>query len=95
MATVIFLLIVMLVVAVFSVQNAMPVAITFFFWKLEASLAIVVFLSALSGAIIGGIVVTLLRIKTSGRKSRAKRYFKRASQACNLVNSDWFSWREK
>jgi uncharacterized integral membrane protein len=72
MATVIFLLIVMLVVAVFSVQNAMPVAITFFFWKLEASLAIVVFLSALSGAIIGGIVVTLLRIKTSGRKSPPK-----------------------
>ena len=69
MATVILLLIVMLVVAVFSVQNAMPVAITFFFWKLEASLAIVVFLSALSGAIIGGIVVTLLRIKTSVRKS--------------------------
>jgi len=72
MATIILLLIVMLVVAVFSVQNAMPVAITFFFWKLEASLAIVVFLSALSGAIMGGIVATLLRIKTSGRKPPPK-----------------------
>ena len=72
MATVILLLIVMLIVAVFSVQNAMPVAITFFFWKLEASLAIVVFLSALCGAIVGGIVVTLLRIRISGRKSPLK-----------------------
>lgn len=69
MATIIFLLIVMLVVAVFSVQNAMPVAITFFFWKLEASLAIIVFLSALCGAAAGVIIITLLKFKASGKKA--------------------------
>jgi uncharacterized integral membrane protein len=72
MATIILLLIVMLVVAVFSVQNAMPVAITFFFWKLEASLAIIVFLSALCGAVAGGIIITLLKLKSSGRKAITK-----------------------
>ncbi len=72
MATIIFLLLVMLVVAVFSVQNAMPVAITFFFWKLEASLAIIVFLSALCGAVAGGIIMTLLKLKSSGKKTITK-----------------------
>ena len=72
MATIIFLLIVMLIVAVFSVQNAMPVAITFFFWKLEASLAIIVFLSALCGAVAGGIIITLLKLKSSGKKAETK-----------------------
>lgn len=72
MATIIFLLIVVLIVAVFSVQNAMPVAITFFFWKLEASLAIIVFLSALCGAVAGGIIITLLKLKSSGKKAIIK-----------------------
>lgn len=44
MATIILLLIIVAVVAIFSVQNAMPVAITFLFWKFETSLAIVIFL---------------------------------------------------
>jgi lipopolysaccharide assembly protein A len=72
MATIIFLLIVTLIVAVFSVQNAVPVAITFFFWKLEASLAIIVFLSALCGAVAGGIIITLLKLKSSGKKTITK-----------------------
>jgi uncharacterized integral membrane protein len=72
MATIIFLLIVMLIVAVFSVQNAMPVAITFFFWKLEASLAIIVFLSALCGAVAGGIIISLLKLKSSDKKAITK-----------------------
>ena len=72
MATITFLLIVMLIVAVFSVQNAMPVAITFFFWKLEASLAIIVFLAALCGAVAGGIIMTLLKLKSSGKKAIRK-----------------------
>ncbi len=72
MATIIFLLIVALIVAVFSVQNAMPVAITFFFWKLEASLAIIVFLSALCGAVACGIIITLLKLKSSGKKAITK-----------------------
>jgi uncharacterized integral membrane protein len=67
-ATIILLLIVVAVVAIFSVQNAIPVAITFLFWKFEASLAIVIFLSVLSGMIIGAVVVSLLRMKPSIKK---------------------------
>lgn len=68
MATIILLLIIVAIVAIFSVQNAMPVAITFLFWKFEASLAIVIFLSVLAGMIVGAIIVSLLRIKPSLKK---------------------------
>ncbi len=65
MITIVLLLVVVAIVAIFSVQNAMPVAITFLFWKFEASLAIVIFLSVLAGMIVGAIIVSLLRIKPS------------------------------
>ena len=63
MATLIILLIVLSLVAIFSVQNATPVIITFLFWKFEASLALVIFLSAFSGIIAGAIFASLLRRK--------------------------------
>jgi uncharacterized integral membrane protein len=68
MATVILLLIVVGIVAIFSAQNAIPVAITFLFWKFEASLAIVIFLSVIVGAITGAIIVSLLRMKHPDKK---------------------------
>jgi uncharacterized integral membrane protein len=68
MATVILLLALILLVAIFSVQNAIPVFITFFFWKFEASLAIIVFLSAICGMSAGLIMAMLIRIKSDGKK---------------------------
>ena len=50
------------------VQNAIPVTITFLFWKFEASLAIVIFLCAVFGMIAGAIIVSLLRAKAPARK---------------------------
>jgi putative membrane protein len=70
MAILIILLIVISLVAIFSVQNALPVTISFLFWKFEASLAIVIFLSALAGMIVGAIIVSLLRIKSPAGKSK-------------------------
>jgi len=68
MVTIILLLIVVAIAAIFSVQNAVPVAITFLFWKFEASLAIVIFLSVLSGIMTGAIIISLLKIKPSVKK---------------------------
>jgi uncharacterized integral membrane protein len=70
MVTIILLLIVIALVAVFSVQNAMPVSITFLFWKFEASLAIIVFLIALAGMIAGAIIVLLLKIRPAVKKQQ-------------------------
>jgi uncharacterized integral membrane protein len=68
MATIIILLIALFLVSIFSVQNAIPVTITFLFWKFEASLAIVIFLCAVLGMIAGAIIVSLMRAKAPARK---------------------------
>ena len=72
MVIIIILLIVLFLVAIFSVQNAVPVAITFLFWGFEASLAIVIFLSALCGMIAGAITISLIRFKPSAKKESRK-----------------------
>lgn len=63
MSIIVVVLIIVLIVAVFSVQNAAPVAISFLFWQFQASLAIVMFLTVLSGIIIGALLMFLIRIK--------------------------------
>lgn len=68
MSIIIFLLIIVLAVAIFSVQNAAPVEITFLLWKFEASLAIVIFLSVLTGVAIMAIIVFSGRIKQHIKK---------------------------
>jgi uncharacterized integral membrane protein len=65
MVTAIVAVLIISLVTVFSVQNAAPVVLSFLFWRFEASLAIVVFLSLLSGIIIGAIVSSLLRAKAN------------------------------
>jgi uncharacterized integral membrane protein len=65
----IILLLVVVIVAVFSVQNAAPVAITFLFWKFEASLAIVLFLTVIAGIIAGILIVMLFKMKPSQKKN--------------------------
>jgi uncharacterized integral membrane protein len=68
MITLIIVLIIIAVVTVFSVQNAMPVVISFLFWKFEASLAIVLFFSVLAGVVIAVSAASLIRMKLSKKK---------------------------
>ncbi len=70
MAIIFIACIIILCVAAFSVQNAAPVAISFLFWRFDASLAIVIFLSALSGAVVTFIIMLGLRIR---RQSKGKK----------------------
>ena len=83
MAALIAGLLVVLLVALFSVQNASPVIISFFVWRFEASLAIVIFLSALSGALVAVIIYSSRSIKKSlsARKNRTQDPLEPASPA--------------
>lgn len=63
MITIVFLLIIITMVAIFLTQNAAPVVVSFLFWRFEASIAIIVFLSVLSGVLITAIIVFSGRIK--------------------------------
>lgn len=56
MGAMIFVVVLVCVVVLFSVQNASPVAVAFLFWDFQASLAIVIFLSLVSGIIIGAVI---------------------------------------
>jgi lipopolysaccharide assembly protein A len=83
MAALIAGLVVVGLVALFSVQNASPVTISFLVWRFEASLAIVIFLSALAGALGAVIIYSSRSIKKSlsARKNRTQDPLKPASPA--------------
>jgi uncharacterized integral membrane protein len=68
--TVVFVIIMIAVVAAFSVQNAMPISVTFLSWHFEASLAVVILLSVLAGMVIGIIVVSAIWLQRASTKKR-------------------------
>ncbi|MEW6163373.1 MAG: LapA family protein [Nitrospirota bacterium] len=70
MITIVLALVIVTLVTIFSVQNAKPVAISFLFWRFEASLAIVIFLSVLTGVIIASIIATSAYIKRIKKQSK-------------------------
>jgi uncharacterized integral membrane protein len=70
MITFIFVVVIIVAVAAFSAQNATPVAVTFLIWHFEASLALVIVLSLLSGIVTGMALLSLLRLRRSLREKR-------------------------
>ena len=68
MITLVIVIIIVAVVAIFSIQNAAPVSVTFVSWHFEASLAIIILLSVLTGLIIGMVVLLSIRFVRSAKK---------------------------
>ena len=66
----ILLVLVIIIVSLFSVQNAMPVAISFMGWRFDASLAVVALLFFLAGMIAGMVVLFWTRVRRAARKKR-------------------------
>jgi uncharacterized integral membrane protein len=69
----ILLVIVIVIVALFSVQNAIPVAISFLNWRFDASLAVIAMLFFLAGMIAGMVVLFWTRMRRTARKKREPR----------------------
>jgi len=70
MRLIILIACIVIVVAIFSTQNSQPVSVSFFVWNFQASLAIVVFLSVISGLVLGVLASFFLRL-TGKRKAAA------------------------
>lgn len=70
MITIILVIILIVAVAAFSVQNAIPVAVSFLAWKYEASLAVIVVLALLAGIVVGMLLLSLLRLRRTIRVRR-------------------------
>ena len=68
MITLVLVIIIVAIVAVFSMQNATPVSVMFLAWHFEASLAIIILLSVLTGLISGMIILLSIRFVRSARK---------------------------
>jgi uncharacterized integral membrane protein len=62
----------LLVIVLFSIQNAVPVTVWFYNWEFKASLAIVVFLSVLAGIVIEALFIASLRLRRSIRRRPRK-----------------------
>lgn len=73
MPILILLLLTVAVVAIFSVQNAAPVSVSFLFWQFQASLAIIVFLALLFGGVVGAGITSLLRLKKHFKQQKSTR----------------------
>ena len=71
MGSLIFAVSVLTIVVIFSVQNAGPVSVSFLAWHFEASLAIVIALSLLSGLISGMVFLSWIRLRRSLQKKKA------------------------
>lgn len=69
MKAVILLIVLLIIAGIFSLQNAVPVTVTFLSWKFEASLAIVVLLSVLGGILMGAIITLFVRFKRPPKKA--------------------------
>ncbi len=68
MVTLVVAVIILFAVTLFSVQNARSVDVSFFFWSFQASLAMVIFLSVVAGAIVGAIVSTYAGVKMKKKR---------------------------
>jgi putative membrane protein len=66
-------LILIVVVAVFSVQNASVVSLTFLAWHFETSLALVVLISLLIGMLAGMVFVWWTRIRRTSKEKKEKK----------------------
>jgi putative membrane protein len=73
MTAVILLIVLLIIAGIFSLQNAIPVTVTFLLWKFEASQAIIVLLSVLGGIIAGAIITLLIRFKRPPKKATRDR----------------------
>lgn len=58
----VFIICIVILVAIFSTQNSQPVSFSFLLWKFQASLAIVIFLSMLSGIVLGVLASFFIRL---------------------------------
>jgi uncharacterized integral membrane protein len=61
----------LIIVVIFSVQNAGSVAVSFLSWHFEASLAMVIAWSLLAGIIIGMAILARIRMNRSARKKKS------------------------
>lgn len=73
MFTLVIAALVIAIVVIFSVQNAVPVSVTFLAWKFDASLAVIVFLVFLIGIVVAALSILAFRLKRGAARRRSQK----------------------
>ena len=68
MVILVLALLVIAAVVIFSVQNAVPVSVSFLLWKFGASLAVIVFLAFVIGIVVTFLFILGVRLKGAARR---------------------------
>ncbi len=72
MAYMVLALCIAVLITLFAIQNSGSVVISFLFWKVEASLAIVVFLSVFAGMLLAAMIVLSRYVKQFSKSAGKK-----------------------
>ncbi|MCX7780579.1 MAG: LapA family protein [Negativicutes bacterium] len=87
MAYLFFAFVFALVVAIFAIQNSVPVTVTFFIWNIQTSLVIVILGAATFGAMVILLLATYAQFKLRLALQRAKhRQGELEAEAATLKN---------
>ncbi len=72
--TLIVALIISIAVAVFAIQNSVPVVVSFLAWEMKTSLVILILGSALAGVVVSALLASVrwVRLSTDLRASRRR-----------------------
>ena len=67
------IMIVVIIIGIYVVNNIQPVEIKFLFWETQVSKAVLTLLPLLGGIILGFVIAQIDRFKKERRKARQKR----------------------
>ncbi len=67
------IMIVVIIIGIYVVNNIQPVEIKFLFWETQVSKAVLTLLPLLGGIILGFVIAQIDRFKKERRKARKKR----------------------
>jgi len=67
------IMIVVIIIGIYVVNNIQPVEVKFLFWETQVSKAVLTLLPLLGGIILGFIIAQIDRFKKERRKARQKR----------------------
>jgi uncharacterized integral membrane protein len=69
MGALVVAVVILFVVALFSIQNGRAVDVSFLFWSFQASLAVVIFLSVVAGVVVGASLTAFFTVKSRRKRS--------------------------
>ncbi len=69
----VFVVLIVLVLVIFSIQNAAILTVSFFHWRFEASFAVIIFFAVLSGVLVVQLMRRWITKELAEKEKRSRR----------------------